>query len=676
MGRLRAALLLSLVPLACSSSVLLDQFNSGLLDSAQDPAIDAAQLGYETAFRIVRESTMGAYYDQGGGSYVARWYEAGCTELDHLVACVECRAKQRAAGRETGVGQLSEVDELLQTQATPTASAAGPIDPLRDTCGDVVPDGRHGAAGPCFELGRDLLAVTEQHHPPSVPAQVCIAAGETGGTATRAAEHALDVATFLGGIDEAVEGLTRVVDEGVVTRGSLKAGACQALHENGAYIANRKWKRERNRAVSSLVVKGGASTGIYSAGAVWRILTVADRCLADDGPGGCKERSGGKVQLELLSGTSAGALVVAVTDLFHQQSCLVEKQPYVGTMKKAPEFEATSDPARCRKEALEMLSTFFRCVSRSDLYCSVEGQVPDLFSTQLGLVRFDGIRDLMTRYVREGSLSNPSELIPNSVDFRWGELYAPSDQDPATTHNPADVVDAIEASFVLPFIAEPVGSLRLHGEPQPGRYLDGGIRSELPLLSAVQRGATHMLVISSSPSRIVPASPQRNALEIATRYIDVSLSAVTEGELARAEVSAKLGEQRRRTICEKLLTEKKACTPPLCEAEAVCSGTWDAMCDGEDDPRARSSFHMRTIFRNAMDVDGSFGYSFDPSQLRRLFDAGAEAMRQRCVEVAGLIGIKADTPAQKEQLRLWCSEVPQERASYCSGKDLEVKACE
>jgi len=497
---------------------------------------------------------------------------------------------------------------------------------------------------------------------------VCTSPGD-GSPPTKAAEHVLDVATFLAGIDESIDGLSRVVDEGLVTPGSLKAGVCQALHENGAYIANRKWTRERTRLVNGLVVKGGASTGIYSAGAVWRILSVAHKCLGDDE---CRRRSGGKIQIELLSGTSAGALVVAATDLFHQSSCYVEKKPYTGSMKQAPEFVFTNDAKACREEALTILSTFFRCVSRADLYCSVEGQLPDLVSNQLGLVRFKGIRDLMARYIRDTSLKNPSELIPNSVDFRWGELCAPSDQDPATTAGPVDVVDAIEASFVLPFIAEPVSSLRVHGKRQEGRYLDGGIRSELPLLSAVQRGSNRLLVISSSPSRITPASPQKNALEIATRYIDVSLSAVTDGELARAELTAKLGELHRRTACEHLLADTGACKPPGCEAEALCAGAWNDVCDAEDDPRPKSSFAMRTIFRNALDVDGSFGYSFDPAQLRRLFDAGAEAMRQRCVEVAALVGIRAEPV----KIREWCSDLPVERESYCSGDDLEVLPCE
>src|SRR6185437_12875612 len=77
-------------------------------------------------------------------------------------------------------------------------------------------------------------------------------------------------------------------------------------------------------------------------------------------------------------------------------------------------------------------------------------------------------------------------------------------------------------------------------------YLDGGIRSELPILPLVRRGAERVLAVGSGASMVNEVGRIPTAIQIGTRYIDVNTGAVTETEIDYAQRLAESVRLRRR----------------------------------------------------------------------------------------------------------------------------------
>jgi hypothetical protein len=82
-------------------------------------------------------------------------------------------------------------------------------------------------------------------------------------------------------------------------------------------------------------------------------------------------------------------------------------------------------------------------------------------------------------------------------------------------------------------------------------------------------------------------------------------------------------------------------------------------------------FEVMGIFRKE-DVDPTFGYSFNPVQMRRLFNAGAEAARERCLELTMFLGM-GDAPLL-ERMK-WCNETPIEETGLCTKTVRSFDSC-
>ncbi|MBL8742571.1 MAG: patatin-like phospholipase family protein, partial [Myxococcales bacterium] len=488
-------------------------------------------------------------------------------------------------------------------------------------------------------------------------------------------QRVADAARFIAGLELATLDTARMVDEQLVTFAQSTAGLDAAMDEAGRYMHGRRWKMSSRAPTLGIAVKGGASSGTYSAGATWRVLTLLQRyaeykdSLPAGDPALAQGISAKEARFALASGTSAGAIVAAVVDLFHQDVCPID--PKATQFREAFKKDVHNDMASgtaCKEYARRLMATVFTCTNQDSLYCIDRQPLWNLASDQLGLMDFRGLRLLMDRHIKEPSLVNSSELVVTTVDFRWGELYIQSDQDPSTipldAQAPYGTPEArlfmrrnIEASFVLPFIAHPVDELWVGGERRRGVFLDGGIKSEIPLLALGQRGVDHALVIGSGPTKITPTAPQPNAALIAARYLDLSLSAVTEGEWNAMVPYARYVESKEREACEQILGLGAQRTP---QQDFFCKGDYARACSGRDAPSRR--FETLGIFRPES-VDPSFGYSFDQVQMRRLFNAGAETIRGRCEEVASFLGMRGVKP---ELLDAWCNESPIAEEELCA----------
>ncbi|AKT36198.1 patatin-like phospholipase family protein [Chondromyces crocatus] len=631
-------------------------FNNGALDSKGDPFREPAAVRAEVVERLVWDEVIDGYFGQGSGSapghQVAPWLQRVAqspTGFLEIASCAAFGAGPRCALAATTPEQgREEIKTRLRALTAVTAGeAVGPM---------------------CEGFGRPNWPVFER---------------------------VLDEIRFRQAIARAARSVGEVLQEGLVDETAVLQGAERAFQHAAQYIGDRRWRRERDRHTTGLVVKGGAATGIFSAGVVWSVLHLIHGCMSDPTCG-----KGRDLRFKLLSGTSTGAMITTAVDRFNSATTAAE-----------------------RRAGLDDIPKWFTCYSLTDLFCVRSAPITRLFdigdAAQKGVLEFDGIRKVLSSCVDERMQKNRSELILNTVEFRTGALYALSDQ--AELRSPACVVEAALASSLLPVIANPVVQLPVGLPYDPTQldatepsFLDGGIRSEIPLMPLARRGAERVLVVSSANSILGGTHRLRNALEIAQRYIDVSVGGVTESDLVHAKRHAESVRQAEIEACRERLREGDALCPPdsPCDAHKICeTRAWSDACSrsqglpppsapeelaspppapaaedaneaqrvkrlGLDDtdvlaPPIEPFWRVMGVFRNESSVDSLNGYNFEPAELRRLFRAGAEQGRLRCLDIARLLGIPSDPStvdaAMEAKLVRWCSpELPKNEA-LCGG---------
>jgi predicted acylesterase/phospholipase RssA len=453
-----------------------------------------------------------------------------------------------------------------------------------------------------------------------------------------------DHVRFHHAIERAVQGLVPALVEGLIDTTAIVEGVREAMQEARTYLRQRTWRRRLDSHVTGLVVQGGAVDGIYSAGAVWVVLNLISGCNGDEV---CSSHGTLDFRLRLLSGTSTGAMVSTATDVFN--SCA---------------------DSGCTKRVLDQIVEWFTCLGLNDLYCVRNNSIADLVNTQAGALEFDGIGEQLRAVVSCRTMTTGSELILNTVDFRSGRLFDLSDQDPSELQTPEDVVQGAIASAVLPAIARPVQRLPVNYDPAvPAIYLDGGIRSELPILPLVRRGVERVLVVSSSASTVSETTYLKDALSIAKRYIDISTGGVSESEILHAErqvESVRLGEN------DNCMDHAPDVCTGHCSQKMLCEGRWDEVCvspERRDEgvikaPKAKARrvpeesrigelWQTLSIHRDEEKLASVPGYRFDPKLARQLFEAGAEAARARCLEIARLLGM--NVTASEANIVGWCA---------------------
>lgn len=104
-----------------------------------------------------------------------------------------------------------------------------------------------------------------------------------------------------------------------------------------------------------------------------------------------------------------------------------------------------------------------------------------------------------------------------STDMETGDQIEGTEQD-------ADIVDHVIASGAFPGILEP----HKIGERTA---IDGGIRDNIPIRPLLRLGCTEITVVVPSPARIDKGPASGNALDLATRAIDILMNELGQDDL-------------------------------------------------------------------------------------------------------------------------------------------------
>lgn len=504
---------------------------------------------------------------------------------------------ERAAGWMVALGGDSASLETLSCCIVAAASDAGPEGDCYDDFMRAS-EGRVAAPPSQFEVLKKLTN-------PEVALELD-------------AERLLGNARALGSSLAAME---RMVGRGPLPREELRAGIAEGANRAAAYVRKRAWKRNVMRPTTAIVLSGGAANGAFSAGLLWRLLDVLEGCHSvSSTEGGCPG-----ARIDLVAGTSTGALIGLVVD-----------------MAATPGYE---------KKAREFLLDAYTCSTNSRLYCVKDEWIWKLATGDVkGMVRFDGVRKMITEMVPEAVRVNATERVSVSVDFQSGDVYGLSDQDPEDASDWDHEVSGVLASIVEPVFAEPIYEISRDGKPVQGTFLDGGVRSGLPLLEAVRRGAERVLIVNTAGIEPTRMGPQKNAFQILRRTIDLLSGQPRPGELQQGELAALERRWIEYNVCRDRLGSvpgaDKGSLASFCERRNLWPTT-SAHVEGAAPTfmgpgffrEVSSTWRTSWVFRPEEDLASAEGYAFDPKVMRPLFELGVRTFQRRCSELLTLLAI-------------------------------------
>jgi predicted acylesterase/phospholipase RssA len=600
--------ILAIVP-ACSTLDIVRGFNDSPHGTIGDPSVTPAGARRRLLARMIVDETTGAYFSPDGTSAYFVYAKNNFPQaIRHLW------------NEQTGSSNSDAANDPSRPAQRGKGTRLQPSD-LR-----AAMDADYKSSPPPWE------AVLSQ---PPTPNELC----DRGDTLSDKARRLADAVRFQAAYETAVrtayrwcvEGLLQC-KEGDTGDGSLTDGATAGFDEAAKYLKNRRWKRDPKRYNLGLAISGGASNGMFSAGATWVLLNIVDGCMHDRD---CKNAD---PRFRLISGTSAGAMIATAVDLY---------------------TSAYDDGGDGKGQTvIRELAQWFTCMKAQQLYCADNAITPSLFEDRVGIARFDGLTWLLSNTANRGMLTNTSELFLNTVDFQSGELLSPSDQDPDDTRAVCDLVDHSVASAPEPLIANPNVRLRLGASAsasttatrRKGFYLDGGVRSVVPMLPLIRHGADRTVIVSSGASLVSGSTPPGNALDLLQRYIDISTTTNGDDGASLAEALAAVRSSREEAICLNSMNcgvpgrrGAPATTPDELSCATFCSGDVQRACPApKSAPKATGDtnlYPVEELYRNEVKIDPAAGYSFDPTQSLPLFLAGAAAVRERCLEFARFMGV-------------------------------------
>jgi len=483
---------------------------------------------------------------------------------------------------------------------------------------DVKAAGAQAVKGPdaCYDEFMEAVS-------PGLPGAPDVAHLKT--LANPEAGRELDVERFLANaraLASSLASFEQIVGRGPLPEEDLVGGLADGTRRAAAYVQARSWRRSVTRPSSAIVISGGGSTGAFSAGLVWRLLEVLQSCRAARA-GGCPGAN-----IDLAVGTSTGALISTVIDV-------------------------ASTPGHETK-GRDLLVDAYTCSVNSRLYCVQDEWIWELATSDVkGLVRFDGVRELMRANVPQSAAANGTELVAVSVDFESGDIYGESDQDPEDAGDWEHRQEAIMASIVIPVMAQPVSEIARDGGVQRGTFLDGGVRSGLPVLEAVRRGADRVLVVNSGGIEPGRQTPPKNAFKILMRTIDLLSGQPRPGEIQQGELEAVERRFTEYNVCKERLAGIARTSPvdveDFCRRSKLFTRRETAMEAAAPTfvgpaffEQVATSWRSSWVFRPEEPIATSESYAFDPATMRGLFELGARTFQRRCAEILDLFAIEGE----------------------------------
>lgn len=483
-------------------------------------------------------------------------------------------------------------------------------------------------------------------------------------------------------------------------RPALVADFANALRDVRDYQAHRAQRRTADHPISTWVLSGGAANGAYSAGATWWLLRSREAC------GAACERD----RVDMLAGASTGTVIASV-------------------LKQYFDSVAPVNPANqtARALALDTLEDRYLCSTNDDLYCiqdtNLYGLLLDDKAVSRGLVDFRGLRTLVADYVNSAArLAKAPEQFASAVDFDSGDVLQLSSADIRGQGQLPQWHQALEASLVEPILAEPVECIG----PRRGTWLDGGVRSGLPLAAPLRRGAERAVVFINGPLNGIPQPRQPNLTAIVVRGIGLFAQQPVLSELAFAEQERVLKREGEKDRCLARLGFDAVSPAVAEELERRCSRATaaplpvplttpavvprsmlrTASLAGSGTLGTPSSERIEDGYRSAWlfmpellpagfgalsypRADGAAadwsdlaaaGYTFSPREMWNLFLVGALTAAQRCSEVSQTLGwhLGADCadPAKVSAALAALKQKLEARAPRCIDRKVEAKPCE
>jgi predicted acylesterase/phospholipase RssA len=577
---------------ACHTTDIVRGYNTGSHGTIGDPSLTPKDSAARLLARMIVDEMSGSYFE--GGPSLAPWFATAGTGFPGYVtasvepadAGVEARTYKIAHFGAAGThGRFDDVQKMVRSKSQ--------------------------SEGAPWALGAGFSQATS-----------CQSGVVSGG-----GKAAADSIRFEVSLSRAVQRAKAWYSEGLIDDASLAAGALAGFEQVTRYLNNRRFHRDASRPNIGIVLSGGASNGMYTAGAAWALLNMIDGCLSS--PSICKIDP----RFRLISGTSAGSMVAVVVDMFNAawedgSGNLLVGRPGAG------------------QTVIKQLTQWFTCLPAQQLYCVDSDSSLSILSNRVGLVNFDGARWLLGQDVKNEVLTDTSELLLNTVDFQSGALLAESDQNPADTAGVCDVVKHALSSIPEPFVANPIRDAADAGAVPYGFYLDGGVRSVVPMIPLIRRGADKVLVVSSSPSVVEGSTPPQQALDVLQRFIDITVGANGEEGIELGSEFAEVQAAREQQVCS------DHCTPAGGDndfCKKFCAGAFQQACAGAEAPREPPEFPTAAIYRSEARTPPAAGYSFNPRESLPLFLAGISAVRERCAELASFLGVPTDAALP------WCN---------------------
>src|SRR4051812_34267314 len=216
----------------------------------------------------------------------------------------------------------------------------------------------------------------------------------------------------------------------------IRDGLQDGLQAFAAYQRSRHVRRALDHPLTTFVLSGGAANGAFSAGAAWWLLSRLDLCKADAERGMLAARRCVDDHVDMVAGSSTGALIsLMVKDYFVSAGPAASSQPW-------------------RRRALDQLRDAYVCSSNGALYCATDTGLGDLGLDEngqaRGLVRSNGVANLLNHSVTEATFQSLPELFSPSVEFNSGRPSSYSSRDRRDIPDLTSFKEAVMASIVEP----------------------------------------------------------------------------------------------------------------------------------------------------------------------------------------------------------------------------------
>lgn len=455
----------------------------------------------------------------------------------------------------------------------------------------------------------------------------------------------------------------------------LRDGLSRGANAAADYVVARRWHRQLKRPTNGLVLAGGAANGAFSAGAIYRLLTILDHCKrVATADGGC-----GDARIDFVAGTSTGSLIGTLVDVFHTRGR--------------------------EQEAKKLLISNYTCTTAYDLYCENSEWIWRLGTKVTGLVRFDGIEKKLQQATLAADIENDTELVTVAVDYASSHLFAISDQDPADLMplgpppNPWKPrldgrIQGVLASIVEPVLGEPIAWVPSSKGRVDGAFMDGGVRSHVPILQAAMRGAERVAVFVNAGTETGSNKIPPHAFKILTRTIDLFITQSRVGEVQQAEFTAVARRFSEYNVCKDRLEELAPDDATKAEVAAFCARRGAGFDPPQIGPeqaapswlgparfeQVATSWRTSWVYQPEVGLPSASAYAFDPNVMRPLFLGGVKVFQERCQEMRRLfnIGGKIADAACKESPDVVAMSVEREFApiGQCTVNLVERRTCE